>query len=83
IQQTLPPGVKVALAYETARFIDASIQEVLRTLVEAMLIVVLVIWLCLGSLRSVLIAVVAIPLSMLGAAGLMLLFGFSLNLLTL
>jgi len=83
IQQTLPPGVKVALAYETARFIDASIHEVLRTLVEAMLIVVLVIWLCLGSLRSVLIAVVAIPLSMLGAAGLMLLFGFSLNLLTL
>ncbi|MEX5623598.1 efflux RND transporter permease subunit, partial [Pseudomonas syringae] len=69
--------------YETARFIDASIHEVLRTLVEAMLIVVLVIWLCLGSLRSVLIAVVAIPLSMLGAAGLMLLFGFSLNLLTL
>ncbi|MBV4516074.1 MexW/MexI family multidrug efflux RND transporter permease subunit [Pseudomonas kurunegalensis] len=83
IQQTLPPGVHVALAYETARFIDASIHEVLRTLVEAMLIVVLVIWLCLGSLRSVLIAVVAIPLSMLGAAGLMLLFGFSLNLLTL
>ncbi|GAB1616297.1 MexW/MexI family multidrug efflux RND transporter permease subunit [Pseudomonas sp. NGC7] len=83
IQQTLPPGVKVALAYETARFIEASIEEVLRTLVEAMLIVVLVIWLCLGSLRSVAIAVVAIPLSMLGAAGLMLAFGFSLNLLTL
>ncbi|EKT4541040.1 MexW/MexI family multidrug efflux RND transporter permease subunit [Pseudomonas sp. NBRC 111118] len=83
IQQTLPPGVNVALAYETARFIDASIHEVLRTLMEAMLIVVLVIWLCLGSLRSVLIAVVAIPLSMLGAAGLMLMFGFSLNLLTL
>ncbi|MGE8307024.1 MAG: MexW/MexI family multidrug efflux RND transporter permease subunit [Pseudomonas kermanshahensis] len=83
IQQTLPPGVKVALAYETARFIEASIEEVLRTLVEAMLIVVLVIWLCLGSLRSVTIAVVAIPLSMLGAAGLMLAFGFSLNLLTL
>jgi len=83
IQQTLPPGVKVALAYETARFIEASIEEVLRTLVEAMLIVVLVIRLCLGSLRSVAIAVVAIPLSMLGAAGLMLAFGFSLNLLTL
>ncbi|MDE4539089.1 MexW/MexI family multidrug efflux RND transporter permease subunit [Pseudomonas sp. ITEM 17296] len=83
IQQTLPPGVKVALAYETARFIEASIEEVLRTLVEAMLIVVLVIWVCLGSLRSVAIAVVAIPLSMLGAAGLMLAFGFSLNLLTL
>jgi len=83
IQQTLPPGVKVALAYETARFIDASIREVLHTLVEAMLIVVAVIWLCLGSLRSVAIPVLAIPLSMLGAAALMLLFGFSLNLLTL
>jgi len=83
IQQTLPPGVKVALAYETARFIEASIDEVLHTLMEAMLIVVLVIWLCLGSLRSVAIPVLAIPLSMLGAAGLMLAFGFSLNLLTL
>ncbi|OAI91790.1 MexW/MexI family multidrug efflux RND transporter permease subunit [Pseudomonas putida] len=83
IQQTLPPGVKVALAYETARFIDASIKEVLHTLLEAMLIVVAVIWLCLGSLRSVAIPVLAIPLSMLGAAALMLFFGFSLNLLTL
>ncbi|OLS61831.1 MexW/MexI family multidrug efflux RND transporter permease subunit [Pseudomonas putida] len=83
IQQTLPPGVKVALAYETARFIDASIREVLHTLLEAMLIVVAVIWLCLGSLRSVAIPVLAIPLSMLGAAALMLFFGFSLNLLTL
>ena len=83
IQQTLPPGVKVALAYETARFIEASIDEVLHTLLEAMLIVVLVIWLCLGSLRSVAIPVLAIPLSMLGAAALMLACGFSLNLLTL
>ncbi|MBM3107438.1 MexW/MexI family multidrug efflux RND transporter permease subunit [Pseudomonas sp. V1] len=83
IEKTLPPGVTVALAYETARFIEASIHEVIRTLLEAMLIVVVVIWLCLGSLRSVAIPVMAIPLSMLGAAGLMLMFGFSLNLLTL
>ncbi len=83
IEKTLPPGVKVALAFETARFIDASISEVMRTLIEAVAIVVLVIWLCLGSLRSVLIPVAAIPLSMLGAAGLMLAFGFSINLLTL
>ncbi|MCW2271697.1 MULTISPECIES: MexW/MexI family multidrug efflux RND transporter permease subunit [Pseudomonas] len=83
IQQTLPPGVKVALAYETARFIEASIDEVMTTLLEAVLIVVLVIWLCLGSLRSVAIPVLAIPLSILGATGLMLLFGFSINLLTL
>lgn len=83
IEKTLPPGVKVNLGYETARFIDASIDEVLRTLIEAMLIVVVVIYLCLGSLRSVLIPVATIPLSMLGAAGLMLAFGFSINLLTL
>ncbi|MDN7143950.1 MexW/MexI family multidrug efflux RND transporter permease subunit [Pseudomonas sp. JQ170] len=83
IQKTLPPGVQVALAYETARFIEASIEEVMTTLLEAVLIVVLVIWLCLGSLRSVAIPVLAIPLSILGATGLMLLFGFSINLLTL
>ncbi|HBO3986861.1 TPA: MexW/MexI family multidrug efflux RND transporter permease subunit [Pseudomonas aeruginosa] len=83
IEKTLPPGVKVAMVYERARFIDASIQEVVKTLLEAVLIVVLVIWLCLGSLRSVVIPVVAIPLSMLGAAALMLAFGFSINLLTL
>src|SRR5690606_26824263 len=53
IEQTLPPGVEVALVYERARFIDAAIDEVLKTLLEAVLIVVLVIWLCLGSVRSV------------------------------
>ena len=83
IQKTLPPGVKVELAFETARFIEASIAEVAHTLFEALLIVVLVIYLCMGSLRSVLIPVVTIPLSMLGAAALMLAFGFSINLLTL
>lgn len=83
IEKTLPPDVQVELAFETARFIEASISEVMHTLVEAVLIVVLVIWLCLGSLRTVIIPVVAIPLSMLGAAGLMLAFGFSINLLTL
>ena len=83
IRKTLPPGVKVELAFETARFIQASIDEVAHTLLEALAIVVLVIWLCMGSLRSVLIPVVTIPLSMLGAAALMLAFGFSINLLTL
>ncbi|MGK5026865.1 MexW/MexI family multidrug efflux RND transporter permease subunit [Janthinobacterium sp. RB2R34] len=83
IQKTLPPGVRVELAFETARFIQASIDEVAHTLLEALAIVVLVIWLCMGSLRSVLIPVVTIPLSMLGAAALMLAFGFSINLLTL
>ncbi|MDX7985921.1 MexW/MexI family multidrug efflux RND transporter permease subunit [Xenorhabdus sp. 12] len=83
IQKTLPPGVKAELAFETAHFIQASIDEVVSTLIEALIIVIVVIYLCLGSFRSVLIPVVAIPLSILGASGLMLAFGFSINLLTL
>lgn len=83
IEKTLPPGVNVELAFETSRFIKASIDQVVQTLIEAILIVIAVIYLCLGSLRSVIIPVLAIPLSMLGAAGLMLAFGFSINLLTL
>ena len=83
IEQNLPPGVEVQLPFELARFIEASIDEVGHTLIEAIAIVVLVILLCLGSFRAVLIPVVTIPLSMLGAAALMLAFGFSINLLTL
>ena len=83
IRKTLPPNVNVNLAYETARFIDASINEVLHTFIEALIIVIAVIYLCLGSFRSVMIPVVTIPLSMLGALGLMFIFGFSINLLTL
>ncbi|MDI9224768.1 MexW/MexI family multidrug efflux RND transporter permease subunit [Serratia bockelmannii] len=83
IDKMQPPGVKMALAFETARFIQASIDGVVHTLLEALAIVVAVIYLCLGSLRTVLIPVVTIPLSILGAAGLMLAFGFSVNLLTL
>ncbi|QAV22751.1 MexW/MexI family multidrug efflux RND transporter permease subunit [Proteus hauseri] len=83
IEKTLPPNVNVELAFETSRFIKASINQVVQTLIEAILIVIAVIYLCLGSFRSVIIPVLAIPLSMLGAAGLMLAFGFSINLLTL
>lgn len=83
IRKTLPPGVDVELAFETARFIQASIDEVMSTLVEALLIVMVVIYFCLGSFRTVLIPIMTIPLSILGAAGLMLAFGFSINLLTL
>lgn len=83
IKKTLPPGIQVELAFETARFIDASIDEVIKTFVEALIIVVAVIFLCLGSLRSVIIPIITIPLSLLGAMGLMLMFGFSINLLTL
>ncbi|EGT3621794.1 MexW/MexI family multidrug efflux RND transporter permease subunit [Morganella morganii] len=83
IEKTLPPGVKAEMAFETARFIEASIDQVMQTLLEALAIVIAVIFLCLGSLRSVLIPVLAIPLSMLGAAIIMLTAGFSINLLTL
>ncbi|HHN8405754.1 TPA: MexW/MexI family multidrug efflux RND transporter permease subunit [Morganella morganii] len=83
IEKTLPPGVKAEMAFETARFIEASIDQVMQTLLEALVIVIAVIFLCLGSLRSVLIPVLAIPLSMLGAAIIMLAAGFSINLLTL
>ncbi|MCE4052263.1 MexW/MexI family multidrug efflux RND transporter permease subunit [Pseudomonas sp. Au-Pse12] len=83
IRQNLPPDVKVAVPFELARFISASIDEVSGTLIEAIVIVVLVIFLSLGSARAVIIPVITIPLSMLGAAAFMALFGFSINLLTL
>ncbi len=83
IQKAAPPGVEVINNFDVAHFVNASIEEVQRTLVEAILIVVVVIFLFLGSFRAVIIPVVTIPLSLLGAAALMLAFGFSFNLLTL
>ncbi len=69
IKQNLPPGTSVQVPFELARFISASIDGVVHTLMEAIVIVVAVIFLCLGSLRAVLIPVVTIPLSMLGGRG--------------
>jgi multidrug efflux pump len=83
IQRNLPPAVKMKVAYDSTRFIQASIDEVKMTLGEAVLIVVAVIFLFLGSFRSVLIPVVTIPLSLIGAGIIMAALGFSLNLLTL
>ncbi|WP_257539783.1 efflux RND transporter permease subunit [Sphingobium sp. CFD-1] len=83
IQRVTPPGLEVFNQFDVAHFVHASIDEVLRTLVEAILIVVIVIFLFLGSLRAVLIPVLTIPLSLVGTAALMLAFGFSINLLTL
>jgi len=83
IHRSLPPTVEVAIPYEVATFVEASIAEVRKTLVEAAIIVVVVIFLFLGSARSVLVPIVTIPLSLVGAAALMLAMGFSLNLLTL
>ncbi len=83
IQRAAPPGMEVFSQFDVAHFVESSIEEVAQTLVEAILIVVVVIFLFLGSLRAVIIPVVTIPLSLVGTAVLMLAFGFSLNLLTL
>ena len=83
IERGLPPTVKMNIVYDSTKFINSSINEVIRTLIEALAIVVVVIFLFLGSLRSVVIPVVTIPLSLVGAGIIMLALGFSLNLLTL
>src|SRR6202011_3138571 len=83
IQSQLPVGMKVGIPYDSTAYIQDAINEVLKTLSETLLIVVLVIFLFLGSFRAVLIPVVAIPVSLIGAVFLMLIFGFTINLLTL
>jgi multidrug efflux pump len=83
IQSQLPPGMKAGVPYDSTAYIQDAINEVLRTLSETLLIVIIVIFLFLGSMRSVLIPVVAIPISLIGAVFLMLAAGFTINLLTL
>jgi multidrug efflux pump len=83
IRVQLPPGMKVGVPYDSTAYIQDAINEVLHTLTETLLIVVVVIFLFLGSFRSVLIPVVAIPISLVGAVFLMLVAGFTINLLTL
>ncbi|QAY94586.1 multidrug efflux protein [Methylovirgula ligni] len=83
LERNLPPSLRMKVAYDSTKFIQSSIDEVEHTLIEAVLIVVVVIFLFLGSFRSVLIPVVTIPLSLVGACAMMLAMGFSLNLLTL
>ena len=83
IRAQLPAGMKVGIPYDSTEYIQDAINEVLRTLTETLLIVVVVIFLFLGSMRSVLIPVVAIPISLVGAVFLMLVAGFTINLLTL
>ena len=83
IEAQLPPNLKVSIAYDATLFIQVSIDEVLKTLLEAVLIVIVVVFLFLGALRSVLIPVITIPLSMIGVLFFMQLMGYSINLLTL
>jgi multidrug efflux pump len=83
IQKELPEQVKATIAYDATAYIQNAIDEVVETLLETVLIVVVVIFLFLGSLRSVLVPVVAIPVSLVGGFFLMQVFGFTINLLTL
>jgi len=83
IEAQLPPGLKATIAYDATEFIQASIDEVVKTLAEAAVIVIVVVFLFLGSLRTVLIPVVTIPLSMIGVLFFMQAMGYSINLLTL
>jgi multidrug efflux pump len=83
IQAQLPAGIKAAVAYDSTVYIENAIDEVLKTLTETLFIVIVVIFLFLGSWRAVIIPVVAIPISLVGAVFLMLAAGFTINLLTL
>ena len=83
IEKSLPTGMKVGVPYDSTKYIENAIHEVTHTLLETLGIVIVVIFLFLGSWRSVIIPVVAIPVSLVGAAFLMLAFGFTVNLLTL
>src|SRR5258707_5762062 len=82
IRAQLPAGMKLGVPYDATEYINDAINEVLRTLTETLLIVIVVIFLFLGSFRSVLIPIVAIPISLVGAVFLMLVAGFPVNLLT-
>jgi multidrug efflux pump len=83
IRAQLPQGMKMGVPYDSTEYIQDAINEVLKTLTETLLIVVVVIFLFLGSFRGVLIPVVAIPISLIGAIFLMWVAGFTINLLTL
>ena len=83
IQKDLPSGLQGRMAYDATKYISDAIHEVIKTLTITLAIVSLVIFLFLGSVRSVLIPLLAIPISLIGAVFLMQVFGFTLNLLTL
>ncbi len=83
VASQLPAGMQVKVPYDASEFIKSSIEEVYKTIIEAVLIVLAVIYLTLGSARAAIIPAVAVPLSMIGAAFVMYLLGYSLNMLTL
>src|SRR5690606_20011849 len=79
----LPPGIESQVVYDASVYVDSSIREVVKTLIEALIIVSIVVFLFLGSLRSSIVPAIAIPLSLIGAFLVMLMLGYSINMLTL
>jgi multidrug efflux pump len=79
IVKELPPGLDAAIAYDATNFIRASLWEVVQTLGEAAIIVIVVIFLFLGSMRSTLIPIVTIPLSLIGVLAMLMALGYSIN----
>ncbi|HUQ72207.1 MAG TPA: efflux RND transporter permease subunit [Planctomycetaceae bacterium] len=82
-QESFPPGMDYAVTYDVSAFLDASIEKVLHTLFEAFVLVSLVVYLFLGDFRSTLIPTLAVPVSLIGTFFFMLMFGMSINLITL
>ena len=83
VEKAYPPTLTGKIVYDATVYIKASIKDVLRTILEASIIVIVVIFLFLGSLRTVIIPIVTIPLSLIGVLGIMLILGYSINVLTL
>ncbi len=83
IERSLPAGLNAKIAYDSTKYIDDALKEIVKTLTETLIIVMVVIFLFMGSIRSVLIPIVAMPLSLVGGLAIMLMFGFTINLLTL
>ncbi len=83
LKEFFPPGVKVIYPLDTSTFVKISVEEVLKTLVEAIILVFLVMYLFLQNIRATLIPTLVVPVALLGTCGLMLAFGFSINVLTM
>ncbi|MCK5930599.1 MAG: multidrug efflux RND transporter permease subunit [Fulvimarina manganoxydans] len=83
LQESFPDGISYAIPFDTTKFIEASIEEVIHTFIEAMVLVFIVVFVFLQSFRATLIPMLAVPVSIIGTFGVLLAFGFSINLLTL
>ncbi|HAI84975.1 MAG TPA: hydrophobe/amphiphile efflux-1 family RND transporter, partial [Chitinophagaceae bacterium] len=83
LKKDFPPGIDYEINYDVSKFVDASIEKVLHTLLEAFVLVTIVVFLFLGDVRSTIIPILAVPVSLIGAFVLMNVFGLSINLITL